>query len=158
MNEYQYARENCISSMSVYLAEHILTYGYQKVIRSSSSHMYYYVVVLKNLAKFTWTHLHRSLFSTCTYSFLWVLRNFLETLLLWKTSCELILNREFYERWWTDTFIIIDRFFKKRDIARESVYLRIYIFIGNVLRCSSQWLCLRIFYQVKELICCKYSI
>ena len=29
--------------------------------------------------------------------------------------------------------------------------------IGSVLRCSSQWLCLCIFYQVKELISCKCS-
>ena len=29
--------------------------------------------------------------------------------------------------------------------------------LGNVLRCSSQMLCLRIFYQVKEVISCKYS-
>ena len=27
---------------------------------------------------------------------------------------------------------------------------------GSVLRCSSQWQCLCIFYQVKELISCKY--
>ena len=76
---------------------------------------------LKNVAKFTEMHLHRSLFSTCNlqlhgkrdagiYSFLWVLRNFLGTLLLWKTSC------------------------------------------------SSQWLRLCIFYQVKEVISCKCSI
>ena len=29
---------------------------------------------------------------------------------------------------------------------------------GSVLRCRFQWLCLCIFYQVKELITCKYSI
>ena len=29
--------------------------------------------------------------------------------------------------------------------------------IGSVLRCSSHWLCLCTFYQVKELISCKYS-
>ena len=31
-------------------------------------------------------------------------------------------------------------FLKKTDIVRESVYLRIYIYIGSVLRCSCQWL------------------
>ena len=59
------------------------------------------------------------------------LRNFLETVLLWKASCELVLKEEFYEKWWTNIFIIIKRYpevassFKKIDIARESVYLRI---------------------------------
>ena len=138
--------------------------GYSSVtdIRSSSSQMCYYVVVLKNLAKFTGTHLHWSLFSTCnlqlhwnrdadTYSFSWLII----ILSLWKTSCELALKGKLYEKWWTDIFITIkiyrevDSFFKKTDIARESLYLRIYIYIGSVLRCSSQWFCLCTFYQVK---------
>ena len=72
--------------------------------------MYYYIVILKDAAKFTGVHLHRSLFSTCnlqlhrkrdagTYSFMLVLRNFLGTLLLWKTSCELVLKGELYGKW-----------------------------------------------------------
>ena len=154
MNEYQNTGENC----AFLQCRPWRRYSYvwiSKIIRSSSSHMYYYLVVLKNLAKFTGTHLHRGFFSTCnlqlhrkrdagTYSFLWVLQNFLGTLLLWKTSCELILNGEFYEKWWTDILIIIKNiscsrqlFLKKADTARESVYLRIYIYIGSVLRCSS---------------------
>ena len=93
--------------------------------------MYYYLVVLKNVAKFTGMHLHRSLFSTYNlqlhgkrdagiYSFLWVLRNFLGTLLLWKTSGELALKERFYEKWRTDILL-----FQKTDTARESVNLRI---------------------------------
>ena len=39
--------------------------GISQDIRSNSSHMYYYIVVLKNFAKLTEMHLHRSLFSTC---------------------------------------------------------------------------------------------
>ena len=79
--------------------------------------MYYYIVVLKNVAKFTGMHLHRSFFSTCnlelhrkrhagTYSFLLVLRKILGTLLLWKTFCELVLRGELYEKWRTDTLVI----------------------------------------------------
>ena len=40
-------------------------------IRSSSSHMYYYIVVLNSLAKFTGTHRDRSLFSTCSLQLHW---------------------------------------------------------------------------------------
>ena len=107
--------------------------GISQDIRSSSSHMYYYIVVLKNLAKFAGAQLHRSLFSTCNlqlhrkkdpglYSFLWVFRKFLGTLLLWKTSCELVLKWEFYEKWRTDILIIIKRYleldssFKKQTL------------------------------------------
>ena len=116
--------------------------GISQNIRSSSSHMYCYVVVFKNLAKFTGMLLHQRLFSTCnlqlhwkrdlgTYSVLWVLRNFLRTLLIWKTSCKLNLIEEFYKKRQTDILIKIkiyrkvDSFFKNTDIAKESVYLRI---------------------------------
>ena len=105
------------------------------------------IVVLKNFAKFTGMHLHRSFFSTCDlklywkgnadiYSFLWVLQLFLGTALLWKTSCDLVLKGEFYENGEPTFFIIIkiyrevDSSFKKKkpkkkpDITKESVYLR----------------------------------
>ena len=70
-------------------------------------------VVLKNFAKFTGMHMKRSFFSTYNlqlywkrdasiYSFLWVLRIFLGTTLLWKTFCELNLKTEFYKKWRTD--------------------------------------------------------
>ena len=92
--------------------------GIPQYIRSSSSHMYYYIVVLNSLAKFTVTHRDRSLFSTCNlqlhwkrdtriYIFLLVLRNFLGACLLRKTSCELVLKVEFYEKWWTDSHSLI---------------------------------------------------
>ena len=103
--------------------------------------MYYYIVVLKNLAKLTGMHLHRNLFSTCNlqlhrkrdagiYRFRWVLRNFLGTLLSWKTSCGLVLKGEFYGKWITNICIIIKiyrevhSFIKKTDIVRENVSLR----------------------------------
>ena len=92
--------------------------GISQDIRSSSLHMYYYLVILKNLVKFTGTHFHRGLFSTCnlqlhwkrvtgTWSFLLVFRNFLGTLLLQKISCKLVLKKRFYEKWRTDILIII---------------------------------------------------
>ena len=66
--------------------------------------------------KLTGMHLH--LFSTCNlqlhlkrdasiYRFKWVLQNFLGTLLLWKSSCGLVLKEEFYETWRTNILIII---------------------------------------------------
>ena len=92
--------------------------GISQDIMSSSTHMYCYIVILKNLAKLTGIHLHRSLFSTCNlqfywkrdagiYRFRWVLRNFLGTYLLWKTSCGLVLKGEFYGKWRTNILIII---------------------------------------------------
>ena len=63
-----------------------------------------------------------------TYSFLLVLRNFLGTLLLRKTSCEVFLKEELYEKWRTDVHIIIkryrevDSFFMKQTLRRK-VYL-----------------------------------
>ena len=84
-------------------------------------------------------HLYHSLFSTCnlqlyrkrdagTYSFLLVLRNFLGTLLLWKTSCKLVLKEELYEKWQTFVLIIIKRYrqadssFKKQTLQGK-VYI-----------------------------------
>ena len=65
-------------------------------------------------------HLHHSRCSTCnlqlyqkrdagTYSFLLVWSNFLGTLFLWKTTCELVLKGELYEKWQTDLLIIVKR-------------------------------------------------
>ena len=140
MNEYQNAQENC-AFLQCGLSRRYLYVGISQDIRSSSSHMYYYIVVLKNLAKFTEMHLHRSLFSTCNlqlhrkrdagiYRFRWVLRNFLGTLLLWKTSCRLVLKGGFYEKWITNIFIIIKIYrevhssIKKTDIVKQNVSLR----------------------------------
>ena len=72
-------------------------------IRSSSWHMYYHIVVLKNLAKPTGMHLHRSLFSIRNlqlhrkrdagmYRFWWLLRNYLGTLLSWRTNIFIIMK------------------------------------------------------------------
>ena len=108
-------------------------------IRSSSSPIYYCIVVLKSSAKFTGTHRDRSLFSTCNlqlhwkrdagiYIFLLVLWNFLGTRLLQKTSCELVLKVEYYEKWWTDILIIIKRYHEvdssfKKQTLRGIVYI-----------------------------------
>ena len=132
MNEYQKAGENCISSM--WALQKIPLRRDTQDIRSRSSHMYYYIVVLKNLAKLTGIHLHRSLYSTCNlqlhrkrdagiYRFRWVLRNFLGALLFWKTSCGLVLKGEFYEKWKTNILIIIKTYrevhgsFKKQALG-----------------------------------------
>ena len=113
--------------------------GISEDIKSISSHMYYCIVIFKNLTKLTGMHLHRSLFSTCnlqlhrkrdagTYSFMLVLRNFLGTLLLWKTSCELVLKGQFYEKRQTDILIIIKRYrevdssFKKRHCEGKCIF------------------------------------
>ena len=138
MNEYQNAGENCVFFQCGPCRRYLYA-GISQDIRSSSSHMYYYIVVLKNVAKFTGMHLHRSLFSTCnsqlyqkrdagTCSFLLVLRNFLGTLLLWKTFCKWVLKGELYEKWRTDLLIIVKRYrevdssFKKQTLQGK-VYI-----------------------------------
>ena len=119
MNEYQNAGENCAFLQCGPCRRHLFA-GIPQDIRSSSSHMYYYIVVLKNLAKLTGMHLHRSLFSTCNlqlhrkrdagiYRFRWVSRNFIGTRLLWKTSFKtsLVLKGICYEKWRANLLIII---------------------------------------------------
>ena len=135
MNEYQNAGETGAFLQCGPCRRYLYVWIYQD-IRSSSSEIHYYIAVLKNLAKLTGMHLHRSHFSTCIlqlyrkrdtgiYTFL---RVFLGTLLLWKTSCELALKGEFYEKWKTDTFIIIkiyrevDSSFKKQTLLGK-VYI-----------------------------------
>ena len=82
--------EKTVHFFDMNLIEDISNVGISKDIRSSSSHMYYYIVALKHLAKFTGIHRHRRLFSTCslqlhwwrvagTSSFLWVLKKILGT-------------------------------------------------------------------------------
>ena len=160
MNEYQNTGENC----AFLQCKPWRRYSYvwiSKIIRSSSSHMYYYLVVLKNLAKFTGTHLHRGFFSTCnlqlhrkrdagtqlSVSFAKFFRNtfIMENLL--RTDFEQRILRKMVNRHsqYNKKYIMQSTaFLKKTDTARESVYLRIYIYIGSVLTCSSQWLCLYI--------------
>ena len=102
MNEYQNARENC-AFLKCGLCRIYFYVGISQDIRSSSSHMYYYIVVLKNLAKLTGMHLHRSLFSIRNlqlhrkrdagmYRFWRLLRNFLGTLLSWRTNIFVIMK------------------------------------------------------------------
>ena len=117
MNEYQNAGENCAFLKCGPCRRYLYT-GISQDIRNSSSHIYYYIVVLEKKAKLTGMHLHRSFFSTCSlqfhqkrnagiYRFWWVLQNFLGKLLLWKTSCGLVLKGEFYEKWRTNILITI---------------------------------------------------
>ena len=96
------------------------------------------MVSLKHFVKFTGMHL--SLFSICNdelhwkraacmYSFLWVLWIFLRTLLLWKTSFELVLKGEFFEKWRID-ILFINKRYPEVEISLslnrhcESLYLR----------------------------------
>ena len=59
------------------------------------------------------------------YSFLWVLRKFLGTFLLWKTSCELVLKGEFNEKWRTDIpILIMTALAKNRHCEVNWIYLR----------------------------------
>ena len=120
MNESENAGENCWYLQCGPCRGYPYV-GISQDIRSSSLHMYYYIVILKNVAKFTGMHLHKSLFSTRnlqlyqkrdagTYSFLVVWWNFLRTILLWKTTCELVLKGELYEKWQTDVLTIIKRY------------------------------------------------
>ena len=138
MNDYQNAEEN-FAFLQCGPWKRYLYVGISQDIRTSCSLMYYYINVLKNLAKLTGMLQHQSLFSTCNlqlhwkrdsgkYRFLCVLQKFLGTLLLWKTSCKLVLKGEFYEKWRTDILIIIkiyrevDSFFKKQTLW-EKVYI-----------------------------------
>ena len=102
-----------------------------------------YSIFLKTFSKFKGMHQHRRCFFFPTYnlqlywkidagiySFLWVLQNFLETPLFWKTSCELVLKGEFYEKWLTDILIIIKRYlevdisFKKQTLRGKVDHLK----------------------------------
>ena len=99
--------------------------------------MYYYIVVLKNLAKITGMHLvsfQPPTFNfigkrdTNPYSFLWVLQNILGTLLLWKVSCELVLKGESYEKCLTNILIIIKRYRKvKSFFKKQTLWGKVYI-------------------------------
>ena len=138
MNEYQNSGESCAFLQCGPCRKYFYA-GMSQDIRSSSSHMYYYIVVLKNLANLTGMHLHQSLFSTCNlqlhrkrdagiYRSRWVFWNFLGALLLWKTSCELALKGEFYEKWRTNILIMIKIYrevhssFKKQTL-RGKLYI-----------------------------------
>ena len=132
MNEYQNAGENC-AFLQCGPCRRYLYSGISQDIRSSSSHMYYYIVVLKNLANLTGMHLHQSLFSTCNlqlhrkrdigiYRFRWVLQNFLGTLLLWKISCGLVLKGESCEKWRSNILILVKRYIVKFTALSKNRY------------------------------------
>ena len=99
-------RKLCISSMWTLLK--ILYVGISQDIRSSSSNILYQIFVLKNLQNSQWRTCTKVFFQPTTCNFIeketlvciffpWILRIFLGTTLLWKTSCELVLKGGFYK-------------------------------------------------------------
>ena len=148
MNEYQNTGENCAFLQCGPCSRYLYS-GLSQDIRSSSSHMYYYIVVLKNLANLTGMHQHRSLFSTCDlqlywkrdtgiYRFWWVLRNFLGTRLLWKTSWELVLKEEFDEKWRTN-FLVMVKTYREVHSSFEKQILWWVMYIWEPLIESWHW-------------------
>ena len=119
-----------------------LTSGYStRKVRSSRSYVFCRIFVLKNVAKFTGKYLHRRLLLTWDLQlfkkrlqhryFLWIFRVFSRTQLFWKTSWELLLKGLFFEKWWTNIFIMIKRCrcevgnsFKEHILQWGSVCLR----------------------------------
>ena len=89
--------------------------------------MFFKIVVLKNFAKFTGMHVHRSLFLTHNLQLYWkkscwhiyfsanFSKMFRSTLSYYgKTSCELVLKGELYKKWRIDILIIT------RDIVKST--------------------------------------
>ena len=161
MNESENAGENC-GYLQCGPCRGYPYVGISQNIRSSTSHMYYYIVILKNIAKFTGMYLHYSLFSTSnlqlyqkrdagTYSFLVVWWNFLWTILLWKTFWKLVLKGELYEKWQTDVLIIIkwycevDSSFKKQTLQGKVYFLKYVTKIFGLLLFSGKiWECFKV--------------
>ena len=132
LNEYQNAWENC-AFLQCWLCRR---YPYVKIsqdIRSRSSHMYYYIVVLKKLAKLTEMHL---LFQPVTFNFIGketstyidfceFCKNFQDTFIIWNLL-QIAFGLEFYEKWRTEILIIIkiyrevDRSFKKQTLRGKA--------------------------------------
>ena len=96
------------------------------MFRSSSWYMYYYS---------TRMHLNRSF---CTVVFWSFLQNFLGTLLLQKTSCELVFKGEFYKKWQTNILIIIKRY-REVDSSFQKQTLRGKVHISEPLIESWHW-------------------
>ena len=139
MNEYQNAGDNC-AFLQCGNCRRNLYAGISQDIRSSSSHKYYYIVLLKNVAKLTGMHLHPSFFSTCnlylhqkrrqhiyiSVSFAKFFRNtFIMENLLWtgferKTLWKMENQHSYYNKdiSWSPML------FQKTDIVREDVSLR----------------------------------
>ena len=139
MNEYQNVGEDC-AFLQCRLCRGYPTQRYPKISKAAvrtCTTKQSFLKIQQNSQEYTCT---RVSFQPPTFNFIGeesrdiqLLVSFakiLGTLLLWKTSCKLVLKGEFYEKWLTDIIIIIKRYrevnssFKKTDITRESVYLR----------------------------------
>ena len=96
--------------------------GIPQDIRSSSSHMYCYIVVFKNLTKLTGMHLHRSLLLTCNLQLyrkrerrlhIWFSVSFVKffrNTFIMENLLKIGFERRTYEKWRTDVLIIIKRY------------------------------------------------
>ena len=96
--------------------------GIPQDIRSSSSHMYCYIVVFKNLTKLTGMHLHRSLLLTCNLQLyrkrerrlhIWFSVSFVKFFrktFIMENLLKIGFERRTYEKWRTDVLIIIKRY------------------------------------------------
>ena len=138
MNEYQNARQNC-AFLKCGLCRIYFYVGISQDIRSSSSHIHYYIVVLKNLAK---THRNppalESLFNLqpstssemSTYiDFCEFCKNLQEHVYYKKPPANwfwfrILLKMENRHSYYNNDISRSRLLFQKTDIARESVYLR----------------------------------
>ena len=118
MSEHQTAEENS-AFLQYGPCKRYLYVGISQDMRRSSSHMYYYIVVPKNLAKFTRMYLHRGLLSTCN------LQLYRKETPAYIAFCELVLKGEFYEKSRTDVLILITTALSKnRHFEGKCIYLR----------------------------------
>ena len=118
MNEHQTAGENS-AFLQYGPCKRYLYVGICQDMRRSSLHMYYYIFVRKNLAKFRRMHLHRGLFSTCN------LQLYRKETLAYIAFCELVLKGEFYEKSRTDVLALITTALSKtRHCEGKCIYLR----------------------------------
>ena len=137
MSEYQNTGESC-AFLQCWPCRRYSYVGISQDITSSSSHLFFYIVFLKNSAKFTGTHL--SLFSTCNlqshwetdagiYSFLWVLWKFFRNTLIMENLLRNVFERRTVRKManrhsYYDKNISWSRqLFQKTDMARQIAYL-----------------------------------
>ena len=101
-NEWVPMLEKTVHFFNIDLAEDTLHRDIPRYQKQEFAHVLL-IVVLRNYAKFTVMHLHRSLFSTCNLQLYWkrdvgihifrlILQNFSGTTLLRKNTCELVLK------------------------------------------------------------------
>ena len=131
-----------IAFLQCRLCRGYLYVGMPQDIRSISSHMYYYIVVLNSLAKFTGTHRDRSLFSTCSLQLHWkrnaviyiylsvgfakffrktfITKNFLQTGFESGILRKMVNRHSYYNK----KMLWSRQLFQTTDFARDSVYLR----------------------------------